>query len=232
MQSALRTAAAPTVNRPFDCGWLPTPDHSSYCLVEPIPFVRAASTLPSLPHQVSAVARSGAQGWRASAPPQACPRQPRARRHADPLSHNFGSSGSWSCGNAGAYGARRTMFLQVANGVVSVRKAARIRLAQETRSPSVHGLSEFSHSQGHSRRFASLSMSKSRLLRRHKLTYHAGRLSRAIIRTRIGFRTTKAKMAATILSADATMNTAVQPPVAAVSTLPSGTRSAAVPLAV
>src|SRR3990170_7361828 len=37
MQSALRTAAAPTVNRPFDCGWLPTPDHSSYCLVEPIP---------------------------------------------------------------------------------------------------------------------------------------------------------------------------------------------------
>jgi hypothetical protein len=52
------------------------------------------------------------------------------------------------------------------------------------------------------------------------------------LRTRIGFRTTNAKMAAMILSADATMNTAVQPPVAAVSTLPNGTRSAAVPLAV
>jgi len=61
---------------------------------------------------------------------------------------------------------------------------------------------------------------------------HAGRLSRAIMRTRIGFRTKNATMDATILSADATMNTAVQFPVAAVSTLPSGTSSAAVPLAV
>jgi hypothetical protein len=62
--------------------------------------------------------------------------------------------------------------------------------------------------------------------------HQAGKFSRAIIRTRIGFRTTNARMAATILSADAAMNTAVQPSVAAVSTLPSGTRSAAVPLAV
>jgi hypothetical protein len=62
--------------------------------------------------------------------------------------------------------------------------------------------------------------------------HHVGQPSRAIIRTRIGFRTKNAKTAATTLSADATMNTAVQPPVAAVSTLPSGTRSAAVPLAV
>ena len=48
----------------------------------------------------------------------------------------------------------------------------------------------------------------------------------------MGFNATKAKMAAMMLSADATMNTAVQPPVAVVSTLPNGTRRAAIPFAV
>src|SRR6202521_5884626 len=32
----------------------------------------------------------------------------------------FGSSGSWPCKNAGARGACRTIFLQIANGVASV----------------------------------------------------------------------------------------------------------------
>jgi|GraSoiStandDraft_25_1057303.scaffolds.fasta_scaffold125963_2 hypothetical protein len=51
-------------------------------------------------------------------------------------------------------------------------------------------------------------------------------------RMRSGFNTTSARRAAMTLRADAVMNTAVQLPVAVVSTLPKGTRRAAVPLAV
>jgi len=57
-------------------------------------------------------------------------------------------------------------------------------------------------------------------------------LSFAIARRRSGFRATSANVAATMLSADATTNTAAQLPVAVVSTLANGTMRAAVPLAV
>jgi hypothetical protein len=58
------------------------------------------------------------------------------------------------------------------------------------------------------------------------------KLSFAIARCRIGFSATKANVAATTLSTDATTNTAVQLPVAVANTLAKGTRRAAVPLAV
>ena len=54
----------------------------------------------------------------------------------------------------------------------------------------------------------------------------------AIARIRIGFNATSARIAATMLSPAATMNTAFQFPVAAVSTFASGTSSEAVPFAV
>jgi hypothetical protein len=44
-------------------------------------------------------------------------------------------SGSWPCRNARARGKRRMIFLQIANGLASVRKTARIRLNEETRFP-------------------------------------------------------------------------------------------------
>lgn len=57
-------------------------------------------------------------------------------------------------------------------------------------------------------------------------------LSFAIARIRSGFNATRANKAAMILRADATTNTAVQLPVAVVTTLANGTKRAAVPLAV
>ena len=60
----------------------------------------------------------------------------------------------------------------------------------------------------------------------------AVKLSFAIARCRIGLSATKANVAATTLSTDATTNTAVQLPVAVANTLAKGTRRAAVPLAV
>jgi hypothetical protein len=67
---------------------------------------------------------------------------------------------------------------------------------------------------------------------RAQLVLVYGELLFAIARIRAGFNAIKANAAATILSADATANTAVQLPVAAASTLANGTNRAATPLAV